>query len=134
MGRAARMDPITLIATALATGASAGAIEALKDDVKDAVKAAYGKLRGLARKRVAGRPDGELALERYEVAPQKWQSVLTGELAEAGAADDAALVAAAKALMELVDGAGARIGKYNVTIKDSEGVQVGDDNIQFNRF
>ena len=36
--------------------------------------------------------------------------------------------------MELVDGAGARVGKYNVTIKDSKGVQVGDGNVQVNRF
>jgi len=128
------MDPVTLIVTALATGASAGTIEALKDDVRDAAKRAYAKLRGLARKRVAGRPDGELALERHESAPQRWESVLAGELTEAGAASDAHLVAAAKTLMELVDGAGARTGKYKVTIKDSKGVQVGDGNIQVNKF
>lgn len=128
------MDPVTLIVTALATGASAGTIEALKDDVRDTVKRTYGKLRGLAKKRIAGRPDGELALERHESAPQRWESVLAGELTEAGAASDADLVAAAKALMELVDEAGARTGKYNVTITDSKGVQVGDGNIQVNRF
>ena len=128
------MDPITLIVTALATGASAGGLEVLKDDVRDAVKAAYVKLRRLAQIRFAGRPDGEMALERHEAAPQKWESVLTGELTEAGAASDADLVAAATALMELVDGAGARAGKYNVTVEDSEGVQVGDGNIQVNRF
>lgn len=128
------MDPTTLIVTALAAGASAGAIEALKDDVKDAVKAAYAKLRGLAKKRVAGRPDGELALERHATAPRKWESLLNSELVEAGAGADADLVAAAKALMELVDAAGARAGTYNVTVKDSKGVQVGNHNIQFNRF
>jgi len=127
-------DPITLIVTALAAGASAGAVDGLKDDVKDAAKAAYAKLRGLARKRVAGRPDGELALERYETAPQKWEPVLTGELTEAGAAGDTDLVAAARALMELVDRAGARVGRYNVTIRGSKGVQVGDGNIQVNKF
>ncbi len=36
--------------------------------------------------------------------------------------------------MELVDGAGARTGKYDVTITGSKGVQVGDGNIQVNRF
>jgi hypothetical protein len=128
------VDPVTLIVTALATGASAGTIDALKDDLRDAAKRAYAKLRELAKKRVAGRPDGELALERHESAPQRWESVLAGELSEAGAASDADLVAAAKALMELVDRAGARTGKYNVTIKDSKGVQVGDSNIQVNRF
>jgi hypothetical protein len=35
---------------------------ALNDDVRDAVKTAYAKLSGLAKKRVAGRADGELAL------------------------------------------------------------------------
>jgi hypothetical protein len=91
------MEPITLIVTALAAGASAGAIDALKDNAKEAAKAAYAKLRGLARKRVAGRVDGELALERYEAAPQKWEAVLTDELTAADAANDAGLVAAAAA-------------------------------------
>jgi len=59
--------------------------------------------------------------------------VLTGELTEADAAADTDLVAAAQALMELVDTAGARSGKYNVTIKDSKNVQVGDRNIQIKR-
>ena len=128
------MEPITLIVSALGAGASAGAIDALKDNAKETAKAAYAKLRGLARKRVAGRPNGELVLERHEAAPQKWEAVLTGELTEAGAANDAELVAAAKTLMELIDQAGTKSGKYNVTIKDSRGVQVGDGNVQVNRF
>ena len=65
------MEPISLILAALATGASAGALEALKDDVKEKAKAAYAKLHGLVKKRVAGRPDAELALERYPSAPKK---------------------------------------------------------------
>jgi RIP homotypic interaction motif len=132
--RTERMDPITLIVTALAAGTSAGAIEALKDDARDAAKRVYAKLRRLAMKRVAGRPDGELALERYESAPKRWETMLAGELTEAGAASDADLIAAAQALMELVDRDGARSGTYNVTIKDSKGVQVGDGNIQINKF
>jgi hypothetical protein len=128
------MDPITLIITALAAGASAGALDAVKDDVKEAVKKAYAKLRGLARGRVAVRPDGALALDRYETAPETWKPVLTSELTEAGAAGDNDLVAAAKALMELVDQAGAKAGKYNVTITGGQGVQVGDGNTQSNVF
>jgi len=128
------VDPITLIITALAAGASAGVIDALKDNAKDAARAAYAKLRGLASKRVAARPDGNLALDRYETAPRTWEAVLASELTEAGAADDADLVAAARALMDLLDQAGARAGKYNVTITGGQGVQVGDGNVQFNRF
>lgn len=128
------MEPITLIVTALAAGAAAGAIDSLKDNAKETAKAAYAKLRGLARKRVAGRPDGQLILERHEAAPQKWAGVLTDELTVAGAANDGELVAAAKALMELIDQTAAKSGKYNVTVKDSKGVQIGDGNVQVNRF
>jgi hypothetical protein len=128
------MEPITLIVTALAAGASAGAIDALKDNAKETASAAYARLRGLARKRVAGRPDGELALERHETAPQKWEAVLTGELTAAGAASDVALLSAAEAFMELIDQVGTKSGKYSLTIKDSKGVQVGDGNVQVNRF
>jgi hypothetical protein len=128
------MEPVTLILAALAAGASAGALDALKDDAKDKARAAYGKLHGLAKKRVSGRPHGELALAEYDSAPQKWEGLLTAELTEAGAAQDDDLVAAAKALMELIDQPGAKSGKYTVTIKDSKGVQVGDGNFQVNKF
>lgn len=128
------MDPISLVVTALATGASAGTVEEANDSGKDAVGAAYSKLRGLAKKRVAGRPDGELALERHQTDPRRWEPVLTGELVEAGASGDDDLVAAAKALMELVDETGACAGKYAVTINDSKGVQVGDGSIQVNNY
>jgi len=128
------MDPITLIVTALAAGASAGTLDALKDEVKDAVKAANAKLRGLARKRVANQPGAELVLAEHEADPDTWAAPLAKKLTDAGAADDVNLVEAARALMELVDATGARSGKYNVTIKDSHGVQVGDNNIQVNRF
>jgi hypothetical protein len=59
---------------------------------------------------------------------------LTAELTEAGAAQDDDLLAAAKALMEIIDQAGAKSGKYNVTIKNSKGIQVGDGNFQINNF
>ena len=59
---------------------------------------------------------------------------LAKELTAAGAGDDAELVAAAKALLDLIDQAGARSGKYSVTIKDSRGVQVGDRGHQVNTF
>jgi len=128
------VDPITLIVAALAAGASAGALSALQDDVKDAVKSAYAKVRGLVKKRVAGNQSAEVALAEYEADPTTWEAPLTAKLKQVGAADDVDLVAAAKALMELVDQAGARVGKYNVTIKDARGVQIGDGNIQVNRF
>jgi RIP homotypic interaction motif (RHIM)-containing protein len=120
------MDPITVIVTAL----SAGVASALQDDAK----AAYSKLRDMLKKRLAGRKVGELALAEHESAPRMWEPQLRAELAAAGAENDPGLVDAAAALLKLIDEAGARAGKYDITVKDSQGVQVGDHNIQINRF
>jgi hypothetical protein len=123
-----------MIVTALAAGASAGVIEGLTDNVKDAAKAAYVKLHDLVQRRFHGNAGAELILAEHQADPATYEAPLTKKLAEAGAADDADLVAAAKALMDLVDQAGARAGKYNVKIDNSEGVYIGDSGIQINRF
>lgn len=124
------MDPVTLIVTALA----AGAASAVQDGASAAVKGAYVRLRDAVRERLAGRADGELVLARHEADPQIWQAPLAAELIQAGAGEDTRLAAAAQALMELADTAGARSGKYPVTISGSRGVQVGDQNTQTNTF
>jgi hypothetical protein len=128
------MEEVTLILTALATGASAGALEALKDDVKEKAKATYVKLHGLVSPRFRGNPSAEIVLSEHQADPETYAAPLAKKLTQAGAGDDAELVATARALMELVDQAGAKSGKYNVTIKGSKGVQVGDGNIQVNKF
>ena len=124
------MDPITLIVTALAAGAALG----VTDTASSAVKDAYAGLKALVGKRFAGRPDAELVLAKYEKAPETWQAPLMAELAEAGADRDPDLVAAAQALMSLVDEAGARAGKYTVDVRGAQGVQIGDHNRQDNVF
>jgi hypothetical protein len=124
------VDPVTLIVTALA----AGAASALQDGASAAVKDAYARLRAMVQKRFAGRPKGELVLAEHEAAPQTWQAPLSAELSAAGAKSDADLVASAQALMRLVDEAGSRAGKYVVTVRDSQGVQVGDHGRQTNIF
>jgi hypothetical protein len=124
------MDPITLIVTALAAGAALG----LKDTASSAVKDAYAGLKVLVRKRLAGRPDAEVVLARHEKAPETWQAPLVAELGEAGADRDRDLVAAAQALMSLVDEAGVRAGKYTVDVRGAQGVQIGDRNRQDNVF
>jgi roadblock/LC7 domain-containing protein len=128
------MDPITLIVAALVAGAASGALDEVKDGAKAGVKAAYAKLRALASKRVAGNQSAEGALAEIEADPETWKAPLAAKLTQLGAANDTDLVAAAKEFMELVDQAGAKAGKYNVTITGSQGVQVGDGNTQFNRF
>lgn len=124
------MDPITLIVTALAAGAVSGIAESASSAVKDA----YASLKALVRKRLAGRPDAELVLARHEQAPETWQAPLAAVLGEAGADRDNDLVAAAQALLRLVDTAGARAGKYTVDVRGAQGVQVGDRNRQDNVF
>jgi hypothetical protein len=124
------MDPVTLIVTALA----AGAASALQDGASAAVKDAYARLKDMVKWRFADRPKGELVLAEHEAAPQTWEAPLAAELSAAGAEGDADLMAAAQAVMSLVDEAGARLGKYIVTIGDSQGVQVGDHNTQHNVF
>jgi RIP homotypic interaction motif len=128
------VDPITLIVAALAAGATSGALGTLQDDVKEKAQAAYAKLRGLVERRFRGNASAEVVLAEHATDPETYQAPLTKKLTQAGAADDTGLVAAAKALMDLVDQAGARAGKYNVTITGSKGVQVGDGNVQINRF
>jgi hypothetical protein len=132
--RAERMDPITLIVAALAAGASAGTIDALKDNAKEAAKAAYGKLHDRVKRRFQGNASAEVILAEHQADPETYAGPLAKKLTEAGAGEDGDLVAAAQALMDLVDAAGAKSGKYTVTINNSEGVYVGDHGIQVNRF
>jgi hypothetical protein len=124
------MDPITLIVTALAAGATSG----VADTVSSAVKDAYKSLLALVRKRFAGRPEAELVLTKHVNAPETWHAPLAAELTEVGADHDAELVAAAQALMSLVDRAGAHAGKYTVDVRGAYGVQVGDHSRQDNVF
>lgn len=128
------MDPITLIVTALAAGASAGAIDSLKDDVRESVNAAYKRMHYLAKRCFRGNASAEIILFEHGSDPATYEAPLAKKLAEAGACNDADLVEAARALMELVDREGAKSGKYNVRIKGAKGVQVGDSNVQINKF
>lgn len=124
------MDPTTLIETALAAGAALG----VQDTASEAVKEAYARLKALVIRKFTGRAAAERVLAKHEDAPQIWQKPLTKELVEAGADRDADLVAAAQALMSLVDAAGSRAGKYTVDARGAQGLQIGDRNTQHNVF
>jgi hypothetical protein len=125
-----RVDPITLIVTALVAGAALG----MKDTASSAVKDAYAGLKALAGKRLAGRPDGELVLARHAAAPEIWRAPLMEELRQVEADHDADLVSAAETLMRLVDSAGGQAGKYSISVRGAQGVQIGDSNEQRNVF
>jgi hypothetical protein len=120
------MDPITLIVTALAAGAALG----VQDTASAMVKDAYASLKALARRRLGGDPGVEMVLVRHEQAPETWQAPLMAELARTGAEGDTDLIAAARALLDLVSVA----GKYAVDMRGAQGVQVGDHNRQDNVF
>lgn len=128
MGGVGTMDPITLIVTALAAGAALG----VKDSASSAVADAYAWLKSLVQRRLASRPDAELVLARHESAPETWQTPLIAELDSAGAGGDPDLVAAAQALMRLLDDSGTRAGKYTVDVRGAQGVQIGDHGTQHN--
>jgi hypothetical protein len=114
------MDPITLIVTALAVGAALG----VQDTASSAVKDAYASLKALVKKRFAGRATAELVLAEHENSPETWQAPLAEQLGEVGADGDRDLVAAAQALMRLVDESGSLAGKYAVTAIGDRAVAV----------
>ena len=120
------MDPITLIVTSLAAGAALG----VQDTASAMVRDAYASLKALVRRRLGGDPGTEMVLARHEQAPETWQAPLKAELARTGADEDADLIAAAKALLDLVGEA----GKYTVDVRGAQGVQIGDHNRQDNVF
>ncbi len=128
------MDPITLIVAALAAGAAAGALDTVKDGAKAGVQAAYAKLRALATSKVAGNPTAEEALAEIGADPETWKAPLAKKLTQLDAGNDADLVAAAMEFMDLFDEAGAKSGKYNLTIANAQGVQIGDHGFQINKF
>ena len=81
-----------------------------------------------------GNPSAEIILAEHAIDPNSFEAPLSKKLVEAGASEDADLVAAARALMEYLDHEGVESGKYHATIKGSKGVQVGDGNLQVNKW
>lgn len=124
------MDVISVIVAALTAGAAVG----VKDTASSAVKDAYARLRTLAVRRLGRSPRGELVLTGHAEDPQTWEKPLTTELAAANAATDHELIAAAQALLGLVDEIGSQSGKYRVRVEDSQGVYIGDHGSQVNYF
>lgn len=123
------MDPVTLVMGALAAGAASG----LGESATSAIRRAYRELRELVRARLVGAP-AEAALEHFESDPHARTGELTEVLAKSGAANEEAVLAAARQLMALIDPAGTRAGKYVVQLQEGQGVQVGDGNTQTNTF
>jgi hypothetical protein len=116
------MDPISLIVAALAAGATAAA----KDTAANVVKDTYAGLKALIRHRFGGNRAAEAALEQSERQPDSDPAGLAEQLRAVAADRDEELLKAAKALLQQIDPAGARAGKYDVRISGGKGVVVGD--------
>ena len=106
------MDSITLILTALGSGATAS----VKDTASQAVKDTYNGLKTLIHNKIAGKPDAEIALAKYEKKPDVWKAALEDELKKAQVFQDKAIIGAAEKLMTLIQPKQAAQGKYNVQI------------------
>jgi hypothetical protein len=124
------VDPVSLIVAALTAGVAAGAGSSASDAMKDA----YAGLKGLVRRRLAGRKSGEKALAGHEANAEHGADALEAELVAVGAGDDAAIMDAAQRLLAVLDPVGSQAGKYAVDLRGAQGIQVGDHNTQTNTF
>ena len=106
------------------------------DVAKSAVTDAYGTLKGLLKRVFKSKNDeeGVAVLDEYVNNPQANEDLLKQRLKSQGADKDDEVIAAAKAVLANSDPEGFRAGKYDVSVKDSQGVQIGDANIQTNTF
>ncbi|GAA5154653.1 RIP homotypic interaction motif-containing protein [Pseudonocardia eucalypti] len=125
-----RMEPVSLIVGALTAGLASG----LQGTATEAVKEAYAELKELVGRLFSDRNSGAAALEQYEQRPEAWRPALEAELVEVDAGNDRAVIEAAQRLMALLDTVGARAGKYQIDLRGSQAVQVGNHNTQHNVF
>lgn len=116
------MEPTALIVSALVAGATAGLTETASQAVKDA----YGGLKELIQKHLAGKPEAEMALAQYEKKPDVWESPLRDALVETGATQDEAIIDQAQKVLQLVQPQQVAQGKYNIQIGQAKGTVIGN--------
>jgi hypothetical protein len=124
VGGGGDVDDVTLITVALDPDVTR------QNQSPRALQGALIRLRNLTSDVLAGNPDGEAALAEYKANADGWKPVLAAALQKLGASERADLVGAAQKVMSLVDYEGSKAGKYDVTVQEAEGVQVGDGNRQ----
>ena len=111
---------------------TAGATATRQDGAEPAVKSAYARVRDLAGRQLGDPGSAEFLMSKHAQDPETWGKPLARELEQAGAARDADLVTASGELMKLLDPRGSQAGKYTVSVRGSQGVQIGDGNTQVN--
>ena len=103
------MDPITIILTALAGGAAALS----KGILSEAGKDLYSNLKTRLQKKLAGSPQGQVALAEYEKDPKTWELPLKKTLTQIGADQDQGIVDTSKQLANIIQHKG---GGKNFTV------------------
>lgn len=133
------MEPISLIVGALVVGAS----EALKDTASQAVQDSYQGLKAAVMHywkimKEGDEQDNEneakILLDNLEEDPDTFQIPLEKKLTKVIPEPEKDLIEQAQQLYKLLDEVGFNQGKYNVILNSSQGVQVGDKNMQINKF
>jgi hypothetical protein len=118
------VDPVTVIAAALGAGLA-------KEPADPAARDAYSALRDALRHRLGGRED---QLDSALTDPDAGQGQLTALLEASDSGQDETVLMAAHQVLRLTDPGGVEAGKYAVDLRNAKGVQVGDRNIQVNKF
>jgi hypothetical protein len=117
------MDPITAVLAALAAGATAAAQQTAGAAIKDA----YEGIKGLLKKRFAGKAMAIAAVDAHAADPAAAESVLRPALVAKAADHDAELLDAARALLKLADVDGSIARRYSLHIAgDVQGLVQGD--------
>ena len=125
------MEPISMIVGALVAGATA----ALKDTASQAVKDSYQGLKAMVmhywEKMAEGdehenKVEAKIMLNNLEDDPDISQALVEKKLTKVIPQPEKDLIDQAQQLFKLLDEAGFNQGKYNVTVNNSQGVQVGD--------
>src|SRR5947207_8409608 len=106
------MDPIT---TAIVAALSAGAISGLTDTAKAAITDGYTKLKGLLTTKYGASSDVVQAIDKLEAKPTSAgrQGTVVEEVTEAGADQDAELLALAERIRHLLK----EYAKENTTVQ-----------------
>ena len=120
------MDELEIITTALSAGAGAG----ISGVASESIQAGLAELKGMLRRRFAGRRTAQRSLDFEGGDPAQWAALIGQDIMASGANRDAEILAAAHRLMDLV---GAR-RSGRVYVSHAQGVQFGNFNVQNNNF
>jgi len=120
-----KMDPVTVVVSALLGGLTAG----LTDTAKAATKDLYDALKARLMKKAETNEDVQDAIAKIEKQPDSKarQELLKEELGKLSLENDNELLKLAQSLLEVLKETEGKSGKYTVDIQNSQGIVVGDN-------